>query len=140
MNKDSIKTKLIKKFKEKHGRNPPVLTPQQIDKIEYAYTQGASELETHTFAGVCKTDYYYWKEATPGIAERKKELQDLIKFKARQNIVKSINEGEASTSKWYLERKMKDEFSLRVENTAKDGNPLIPDRILRDDIRSKKDD
>jgi len=131
------KEDLIKKFKEKHGRNPPVLLPQIIEKIEYAYRHGANERETYIYAGICKTDYYYWKELNPEYAERKAELKDLIKFNARENIVKSIREGSPSESKWILERWNKEEFSLRVENTGKDGKDLTPDVIIIDDIKPK---
>jgi hypothetical protein len=133
------KEELARKFKEKYNRNPIKLLPQQIEKIEYAYRHGANERETYIYAGLCKTDYYYWKELNPEYAERKAQLKELIKFNARENIMKSIEDGDASSSKWLLERWNKDEFSLRVENTGKDGKDLIPDKIIRDDIKGDKD-
>ena len=33
------------------------------------------------------------------------------------------------TSKWYLERRMKDQFSTRQESTGKDGKDLVPKTI-----------
>jgi len=130
----TIKEDLIKKFKEKHGRNPPTLSPQQIDKLDYAFLHCASDKEAYTYAGVCKANFYYWQEVNPHYVDRKAELRDLIKYQARENIVKGIKMGSASESKWWLERKNKEEFSLRVENTGKDGDAMVVDVILRDDI------
>lgn len=131
------KEELIKKFKEKHGRNPPNLTPQEVDKLEYAFAHCANDVEAYTYAGICETNFYWWQEVNPKFVERKKVLRDMVKFQARENIVKSINAGETSAAKWWLERKNKEEFSLRVENTGKDGKDLIPDKIIRDDIKPK---
>lgn len=45
------------------------------------------------------------------------------------------------TSKWYLERRMKKEFSTRVENTGEDGAPLVVtfDNSFNDSPRAPKE-
>ena len=136
----TIKEDLIKKFKEKYGRNPPKLTPQQIHLLNEAFTNCASDKEAYTYAGICETNFYWWQEVNPDFVEKKALLRDLVKYRARSNIIKGINEGNPSESKWWLERKAKEEFSLRVENTGKDGKDLIPDKIIRDDIKGNYPD
>jgi hypothetical protein len=50
---------------------------------------------------------------------------------ATLNIVKAIDSGDVKASQWYLERKCKDEFSTRTENTGENGEPLqIPTLII----------
>lgn len=119
------KEELIKKFKEKHGRNPPALTPHQIGLLEEAYFWGASDLEACGHANVCKTDLYYWQEVNPEFAERKRTLKESIKLRAKRRVVESIDDGDVSSSKWWLERQAKDEFSIRTEQTGKNGEPAI---------------
>lgn len=45
------------------------------------------------------------------------ELQNAPLLAARHNIIASINEGDLDTSKWYLERKAKNEFSSKHDAT-----------------------
>jgi len=137
--KDTKKEKLIKEFILKHRRSPPVLTPQQIDKLDYAFLHCANDREAYTYAGICESTFYYWQEVNPKFVEKKKSLREMVKFQARQNIIKGVNDGDPSASKWILERWNKEEFSLRVETTGKDGKDLIPDKIIRDDIKGDKE-
>jgi hypothetical protein len=129
---------LVKKFKEKHGRNPPVLTPQQINLLTEAYTNCANDREACVYAGISTSNFYRWQEVNPEFGDQKVELRDLVKYQARSNIVKSIKEGDLGASQWLLPRWSKDEFSLRIENTGKDGKDLIPDKIIRDDIKGEE--
>lgn len=133
------KEELIKKFKKKHGRNPPKLSLQQISLLTEAFTNCANDKEAYTYAGICKANFYFWQKINPEFVDRKAALKDLVKYKAKSNIVKGINEGETSASKWWLERKNKEEFSLRVENTGKDGEPIEAVLVIKDDIKRGKD-
>lgn len=51
--------------------------------------------------------------------------QNMVNAKARQNIAKSINEGDVTDSKWWAERREKKDFSTRTEQTGDDGRPLF---------------
>ena len=133
------KEDLIKKFKEKYNRNPPELSLQQINLLNEAFTNCANDREAYVYAGVCKSNFYYWQEVNPEFIEQKSKLRDLIKYRARKNIINSVREGSPSESKWILERWNKEEFSLRIENTGKNGKDLTPDVIIIDDIRRKDD-
>jgi hypothetical protein len=43
-------------------------------------------------------------------------LKHKPKIKAKMNLLKAINNEDLDTSKWYLERKSKNEFSLKTES------------------------
>ena len=45
---------------------------------------------------------------------------------ARKVVVDAIKKNDKSMATWLLERKKKDEFSTRIENTGEDGKPLLP--------------
>ena len=51
-------------------------------------------------------------------------LKKKISMKAKFNLWKSINIHDVNDSKRWLERKLKDEFSLRQETTGRDWEPM----------------
>lgn len=111
----------------KVGR-PAAITTEIIGKLEVAFLNGASDKEACFVAGIGATTLYEYCNDNPQFAERKEALKEMIKYKARSNVSKAINDGDKPLSQWYLERKAKDEFSVRTENTGKDGKDLIPEQ------------
>lgn len=103
---------------------PTVMTPENIAKLEQAFSLGATDLEACFFAGIGKTALYEYQEKNPEFAERKAALKDKLVLKSRQVVASALEEGDKQTAQWYLERKKKDEFSQRQEQTGADGNPL----------------
>ena len=53
-----------------------------------------------------------------GFPLRKELLKQRLVLKARTNIAEKINKGDIDVSKWYAERKRKDEFSTKTEQTT----------------------
>jgi hypothetical protein len=104
---------------------PTVMTPEIIALLEEAFLIGASDKEACFKANIGTTTLYDYCKENPDFAERKEELKEAVKYRARYNIAKAINEGDKALSQWYAERKMKDEFSSRTETTGKDGAPLV---------------
>lgn len=103
---------------------PTVITPETIDKLEEAFSNGATDLEACFIAGISKSTLYdYCKEDTV-FSERKEALKEMVKYQARKNVVTSINKGDIAQSNWYLERKAKDEFSNRTEHTGNEGGAI----------------
>ncbi len=60
-------------------------------------------------------DYYDKDEAVRKKIDR---LKNKIILEARSVIAKQIQNGDKDIAKWYLERKKKDEFSLKYEQSA----------------------
>lgn len=118
---------------KKIGR-PTVMTPEVIQKLEEVFEIGGTDTEACLIAGIGKTAFYNFCQDNPEFVERKEELKQMPKYKARYNINKAIKDGDKSISQWYLERKGKDEFAQRVEQTGKDGKDLIPDKETKDRV------
>ena len=106
---------MAKKQKKKEGR-PPVVDEITLQKLEEAFSNGATDLEACFIAKISKSTLYNYQEEHPDFLERKQALKDLIKYQARKNIKEKVFDGDVETSKWYAERKMKDEFSQKIEN------------------------
>ena len=51
-------------------------------------------------------------------------LHDAIRLEGEQD-----KDARKDTSKWWAERKMKEDFSTRTEQTGADGKDLVPDKL-----------
>jgi len=102
-----------------------------VRKLEDAFRDGASITEACDQAGIVRDTYYRWLNEKDGFQTKMKEAQDWVTEIARAVVAKRITKkNDTETAKWWLERKKKDEFSTRTENTGKDGKDLIPVPIL----------
>jgi hypothetical protein len=110
-----------KKRPVKLGR-PTVMTPEILDKLVEAFALGCGDKEACLLANIGMSTLYSYQETDPAFVERKHALKENPILKARKTVMDDI--GNVDTAKWLLERKKKDEFSLRTELTGKDGNPV----------------
>jgi hypothetical protein len=113
--------------KGKVGR-PTVMTPEVLAKLKQAFLYGSNDKEAYHYAEISHETFYNYIEKHPEFREQITSWQDEPILKARKKIVDDI-ETDTNTAKWYLERKVKSEFSLRQELTGKDGESL-PTPIL----------
>lgn len=97
---------------EKVGR-PTVMTKDVLQKLEYAFMRGLTDLEACDYADIGTTTLYNYCEENPAFRERKEELKQHPTAKARLNVAEAIEGGDVDISKWWLERKVKDEFSTK---------------------------
>lgn len=104
---------------------PTVMTPEIIAKLEAAFIKGATDKEAIFLADISSSAFYHYCEENPDFKERKESLKEMVKYRARSNVAEAIEKGDKDISKWYLERKAKDEFSQRSELTGSDGSDLI---------------
>lgn len=98
-------------------------TPETLIKLEEAFAIDASVPEACMFAGISQNCYYEWIKDNPKLGERFAELRQKPVLKARNVIVKNLENPEVS--KWYLERKAKGEFAQRSEVTGAGGVSLV---------------
>lgn len=109
----------------KEGR-PTVMDEMTLYKLEGAFADGASDEMACFLANISEATMYNYQKEHPEFLERKRFLKDQVKFQAKKNIREKIANGDIETSKWFAERKMKDEgFSVRTEITGADGKDLI---------------
>ena len=111
--------------KQKAGRKT-VMTPEVVTKLEVAFSRDCSDTEACIFAGISRMTLHRYQEDNPEFCDRKALLKDTLVLKARTNIAERIEKGDLETSKWYIERKKRGEFSTRQEVTGEDGAPIVP--------------
>lgn len=100
--------------KKDTGR-PTVMTPDIITKLEQAFSIGCSDDEACIYADISRMTLHRYQKDNPEFCDRKELLKQKLVLKARTNIATKINEGDIDVSKWYAERKRKDEFSTKTE-------------------------
>lgn len=101
----------------KVGR-PSVMTEEVIGKLEELFVKGLSDREACLIANIHPSTLYDYCNANPKFTERKELLKEQVKTQAKLNIAEAIINKDADMSKWYLERKAKDEFSAKQEIAA----------------------
>lgn len=101
----------------KVGR-PTVMTEELLQKLEYAFMRGLTDVEACLYADIGTTTLYNYCEENPEFRERKEELKKNPTAKAKLNVYEAIESKDVDVSKWYLERRAKDEFSTKQEVAA----------------------
>ena len=89
------------------------MTQEMVSKLEYGFLKGLSDAECCLYAGICKQTLYDYCAKHPEFADRKEALKKQPSVKAKLNVTDAIDQGDVDLSKWYLERKNRDEFSLK---------------------------
>jgi hypothetical protein len=107
---------------------PTVFTPETIQKLEYVFAMDGSVEEACFYADIGRSSYYQFLKQNPEFADRFDALRQKPILAARKTVVNSLNNPDNAFR--YLERKRKNEFSPRIENTGADGKDLIPQPIL----------
>lgn len=102
---------------EEVGR-PTVMTEETIQKLEYAFMRGLTDLEACLYANISKSTLYNYCNENPAFMDRKELLKEQVKVQAKLNVAESIENKDVDISKWYLERRAKDEFSTKQEIKA----------------------
>lgn len=106
--------------KNKVGR-PTVMTQEVIDKLEYVFSIGGSDLEACLHADINKATLYNYQKENPEFVDRKERLKEKMVLKARTVMDNALNDNDRQSAQWYLQRKKKAEFSDRQEVTGADG-------------------
>lgn len=104
---------------------PTKMTPEVVTKLEEVFALDGTVEEACFYAGISRNAYYEWIKAKPELNDRFEELRQRPFLKARQTIVKNLDQPEHA--KWYMERKKKIEFAGRSELTGADGKDLMKD-------------
>lgn len=98
--------------KKKVGR-PTAFTPEVLQKLEQAFSFGCSDREACIYAEISMAGLYHYQSHHPAFLDRKELLKDKPILKARSTVVAALNQPEHA--EWYLERKMKSEFSAKQD-------------------------
>lgn len=110
---------MAKKRKNKSGR-PTIMSRCVVGKLEDAFSLGCTDEEASFHAGIHRSTLYDYEKSHPEFSDRKKALKLNPVLKARQTIFDNLDKPEFA--KWYLERKVKAEFSPRTELSGANGD------------------
>ena len=129
-----------KKKTGKHpGGRPGTVTKEVVAKLEQAFAVGATDLEACFFAGISKDAFYRYCDKHEEFRERKEALKQKPVLLAKTNVIKKLQAADIDTSKWYLERKAKKEFSTRIESSNMNIE-VIPSEEQQEKIEKMLDD
>jgi hypothetical protein len=101
------------KTKNKVGR-PTVFIEKVVGKLKEAFLNDCNVVQACRYAGIHKDSYYNYIKENKEFSDEIELLRNDLKLKSKFNIAKKIKEGDLDTSKWYLERRAKNEFSLKT--------------------------
>lgn len=92
---------------------PLVITKYVSGKLRQAFLWGATDEEASAYAGIARSTLYNYQARNPEFLDKKRAWKLNPILKARKTLYENLD--NPKTAMWYLERKRKDEFSLRYE-------------------------
>jgi hypothetical protein len=108
----------------KNVGRPSVMTPEVIAKLEEAFSNAMTDNQACFLAGISHDSLDKYVKKNPSFGVRKELLKKSVDITAKKTLVGAVNGGDLPSVKFWLERKCKDEFSVRNELTGKEGKPI----------------
>lgn len=99
-------------MKKNNVGRPTAMTEEVLLKLEEAFCMGCTDKEACFFADIATSTLYEYCKDNKDFSERKEALKQNPILKARKTIIDDLEDPQ--TAKWYLERKLKNEFSTKV--------------------------
>lgn len=111
--------------KKNKGGRPTKRTEAVVRKLEGVFAIGCTVTEAALFAGISRQSLYEWMRSDEEFSDRMTMLRARPFLVARKVIIQAIRDGNLRICKWYLERALPKEFSLRskVDQVNKDEQP-----------------
>ena len=105
---------------------PTKMTQEIIAKLEQAYAMDCTDVEACLYADISHQTLYDYQKKCPEFVERKQALKNRPFLIARNTLIQGIKSDPDLALK-YMERKKKDEFSLRTEQilSGDKENPVL---------------
>ena len=85
--------------------------------LEQAFNSDYNVTAACRYAGISRDTYYRWLKDVPGFAEKMEDAQNKLMQKAGEVIAKVINEGDANTARWFMDRR-DPRYKAKVEATV----------------------
>lgn len=104
-----------KMAKKSNAGRPTVMTDDVLAKLEAAFSWGCTDNEACIWAGINPSSLYDYQILHPEFTKRKELLKETPSLKARQVINIALQQKDKQAAQWWLERKRKEEFSIRSE-------------------------
>lgn len=104
----------MKEKRKSNAGRPRKITEAVLRKLEEGFMIGLTDRECCLYADIGPTTLYEYCQENPEFANRKEILKEQPKIKAKMNIIQAMYKyKDTDLSKWYLERKSKDEFGTK---------------------------
>lgn len=106
-----------------------------IESLKDSLELGFSRAKSCKMVGLDETTLSKWSTTDEALSMKLQNWENAINRIAMSNIRQQIAtetdeaDKKKEMTKWYAERKMKAEFSLRTETTGADGKDLVPSTI-----------
>lgn len=94
---------------------PKKVTEEVVGKLEYAFSKGFNVTEACNYAEISRDTYYEYLKKNKGFSDKMERAQTNLQRRAKINLAEAIENGNLEESKYFLERKCKDEFSSKQE-------------------------
>ena len=98
---------------------PTVMTTETLDKLREAFLMGFSDREACLYADIGLQTLYDYQKKDSDYSEQKDQYKLNPILKAKKIVYDELLKGNLKVSFWYLERKAREEFSLRSEYCTK---------------------
>lgn len=109
--------------KEKVGRKAILdNNPIAVSKLENAFSIGADVTLACTHAGISRQTYYEYIKKYPEKADKFEQIRKRPILKALNTVVQSLD--EPRMAKWYLSKKLSNEFGFSIEIGQKKERPI----------------
>jgi hypothetical protein len=108
-------TKRKPKSQHKRQGRPPSITPEKLDMFIKAFGNGLNDKESCCYAEISESVFYEYCKKNPKFQELKERLKQKPLVQAKINILEAIKNKDIQTTKWYLEKKNRDEFGDKRE-------------------------
>jgi hypothetical protein len=106
---------------------PTVMTEETLRLLREAFLLDCTDEEACFYAKISPSTFYLYQSENPKYLEEKRGYKQNPFLLARKSVIEGFSNPDLALK--YLERKKKDEFSLRNELTGRDGKDL-PTPIL----------
>lgn len=97
-----------------HGGRPTKYTPKTISLLIVAFQNGYNVLEACAYSGISSETFYDWLKSKQGFSDAVDRARAMPNRRAKENVIKALNEGDINASKWWLERR-DPEFKAKTE-------------------------
>lgn len=105
---------------------PTVITAKVVRLLVTSFHNGLTVRQACWQSGISHEAYYQRLRNDIDFADTMSKAQYLPSITARTNITKAIKKGDISSSRWWLERKEKDEFSSKADITVQEEIIAMP--------------
>lgn len=94
---------------------PKKINEEIVRKLEWAFMKGLNITEACDYVEISRETYYEYCKKIEGFSDKMQRAQTALQRRAKINLAEKIENGDLAESKYFLERKCKDEFSPKQQ-------------------------